>query len=652
MFVPCRVPGCGRALRSVLGEVRHVAVVQGPQPRLSTVCIESDEVAEVNDIITACVESDEEAEGTLQEVRESSERDGSAVRVGGVGNVTGLDSDVFFELLRVATAPPPARPGQARRSVPSSQARRSRGGGHARRRRGARRHSRASSSTVAGSEAGDEEGPSTATASGAVPDVTDAPSGRGAPSRRGVCDDVFEYYERFGDVERATTAFPVPAGGTDGPERAAPWNKKGLWHVFVNACTASNGFGLSQQGLRRQYHYTRRVEAATGGERLPFTETFRTPNRFIAAVRRFKRAIIAPLDWQRASLKIGGRYYAVCFRDAVQAAQEELLQALPTELHWGPPEGSEDEMVGDTDGAQSTLLRGTWTGEMYQEQAAHVAATMRAGTRMLVLHLYSDATVLSDSGAVSAYPLRMRIVNVNTKKERWLTVAYIPQVEGKFLDKRKAQEVRSDLLQRVLHLTFRNTIQASHRGAWMDLRDGGRVRVSPRVLLYVCDQLEERAVMCLKASGCLYPCTPCMTSRENACSASGATAPARDVDATVAAQLQNATRGSFWGAQLRRGEVELAHSLNSVVPAMASWAGLGSGPCMLYRLPGFDRLHVRPTLLCVSILLSLWTLLPPRPCATTDATLDDFCDSRDRLTHCMPCLLHDAIPLIVLYTCR
>lgn len=41
--------------------------------------------------------------------------------------------------------------------------------------------------------------------------------------------------------------------------------------------------------------------------------------------------------------------------------------------------------------------------------------------------------------------------------------------------------------------------------------------------------------------------------------------------------------------------MEKSHSLNSTVPALASWAGLGNGPRMLYRLPGFDRLHVLDT---------------------------------------------------------
>jgi len=98
--------------------------------------------------------------------------------------------------------------------------------------------------------------------------------------------------------------------------------------------------------------------------------------------------------------------------------------------------------------------------------------------------------------------------------------------------------------------------------------------------------------MCLKGNGCIFPCTLCMVEREDSCSASGADAPRRDVEETVRAQLKNATMGSFRGAAERRLEVELEHSFNSVVPAMAAWAGLGNVPQMLYRFRGFDRLHV------------------------------------------------------------
>jgi len=174
---------------------------------------------------------------------------------------------------------------------------------------------------------------------------------------------------------------------------------------------------------------------------------------------------------------------------------------------------------------------------------------MKEGTRVLAMHLYSGEAVLSSSGAVSAYALRMRVANIKTKELRWATLAYIPQVESKFLETRKSQEVRSEPLQRILHLFFRRCVLASHRGEWLSLPSGGRVRVSPRALLYVCDQPEERALMFLRVSGCLYPFTPCMAARQDPCSAGGASAPSRDFEETVNAQLGNVNMSNFLGCR-------------------------------------------------------------------------------------------------------
>lgn len=628
MRVVCRVPGCNRELANALGESRHVSAmhptttlppVQPVAPVVNTVCIESGD--------------EQDATGTLR--MECGVSVGGSDGGSGIGNVVGLESEVFLALAKTVTAPFDAstRRGGTRRGAPPESARRARLGGHSRS-RASRRGRRASRHRAPAAGSAEDDG-YTADATG--DEISEPPGGRvdggtgeageGSPwgGDSAMCNQVFQLYERYGDSTRATTAFPVPPGGKGDAEGSAPWTKDGLWHVFVNACTASNGFGLSQNGLRAQYFYTKKVEAATCASKRPFTDTFRTANRFIAAIRRFKRAVIAPLHWRRVPIEIDGTKYVVCFRDALEAAQEELLRADPGDLFWGitPTDqqgvgGSADAEGGSssappagpgTDGAEPSLLRGVWDGEMFKEQAAHVRGTMPEGTKVLGLHIYSDATVLSRSGAVSAYPLRMRVVNVNSSGAtvRWVTIAYIPQVAGKFLDTRKGQEVRSELLQRVLHLAFRSAIQASHTGAWLDLPDGGQMHVSPRALLYVCDQPEERAVMCLKAVGCLYPCTPCKVGREFSCFAEGATAPARDLKETVGAQLRNATTSRFWGSQARRAEVELAHSLNSVVPALAAWAGLGNGPRMLYRLPGFDRLHV-----CFFPLSCLWLIAAVR----------------------------------------
>ena len=526
-------------------------------------------------------------------------------------DVVGLESEVFLELARAITAPasppkPSPRRGRARRGAPSESTRRARrADAQNRHRRRARRRGNTAGANPTDGSVGDNEdttgevhaaarghGRGSGAGGGGVRDEdggTEAQS-PGAGGDRGLCEQVFDHYERFGDARRATTAFPPLEGGGGSGGGRAPWLSEDLWHVFTFACTSGGGCGLSQQELRRLYRYTKEVEAASSASRTPFTAAFHTANRFIAAVRRFKRSLVAPLNWKKVVMAVDGRKYPVFFRDAFDAAQEEIMQVELGDLCWGPPPSPADNGV---EGPQSVLLRGSWDGEMYREQQAHVEGTMHEDTRVLAMHLYSDATVLSSSGAVSAYPLRMRVVNINTKDVRWVTLAYIPQVESKFIKTRKGHEVRSELLQRILHLVFRGSVLASHRGAWLNLPGGGRVRVSPRALLYVCDQPEERAVMCLKGTGCLFPCTPCMVGREDSCSASGADAPSRDVQETVRAQLKNATMGTFWGAAARRAEVELEHSLNSVVPAMAAWAGLGNGPRMLYRLPGFDRLHVR-----------------------------------------------------------
>jgi len=117
--------------------------------------------------------------------------------------------------------------------------------------------------------------------------------------------------------------------------------------------------------------------------------------------------------------------------------------------------------------------------------------------RVLGFYIYSDSTVLSNSGAVSAYPLRMRVININTDEVRWVTLTYIPQAKAKFLENMKGQEIRSELLQRILHVLFRTSLLESHTGTWLNLPGGGCVRVSPRALLYVYDQPEDRAVMCV-----------------------------------------------------------------------------------------------------------------------------------------------------------
>jgi len=121
MSVQCRVEGCGRWLRSFLGERRHVLHVHPgaselENPPIDTICIESDEPDEPESHGAA-------VEGTATE---------AGTGTVGVRGVLGLESEVFLELARTLTRRPPPFPpsprrrGRVRRGTPSERPRRAR----------------------------------------------------------------------------------------------------------------------------------------------------------------------------------------------------------------------------------------------------------------------------------------------------------------------------------------------------------------------------------------------------------------------------------------------------------------------------------------------------------------------------------------------
>jgi len=110
------------------------------------------------------------------------------------------------------------------------------------------------------------------------------------------------------------------------------------------------------------------------------------------------------------------------------------------------------------------------------------------------------------STAHKLYPLRVRLVNVVTGEVEWEPAAYIPVVRNQKepASKPRARARRNGLLQRVLYLAFRTKIGASLTGVLVE-RDGRTYVGFPRVLLYLCDQPEEKAVLCLKGGNCKFP---------------------------------------------------------------------------------------------------------------------------------------------------
>lgn len=193
-------------------------------------------------------------------------------------------------------------------------------------------------------------------------------------------------------------------------------------------------------------------------------------------------------------------------------------------------------------------------------------------------------------------------MNLLSRVPVWVTVAYVPQVWADFqkTSAANAATARAQVLQHTLNLAFKELMQASHFGVTVTMMDGTQGTVSPRVVLYVSDQPEERDIVCLKRQGTAFGCTTCVAPASSCGRRSGVPPKKRNVLKMVGKQLKGGRMRGTYGTGVVIDAMEMKYSIHCIVPALAAWAGLGSGCPMLYQIFGFDRLHVRSTLECVS----------------------------------------------------
>ena len=208
------------------------------------------------------------------------------------------------------------------------------------------------------------------------------------------------------------------------------------------------------------------------------------------------------------------------------------------------------------------------------------------------------------SAAHKLYPIRVRLVNDVSGTIEWVTVAYVPIV-------RKLQEPGADerarirrcgILQRVIYAAFTHVIGRSHIGFRVQV-NGQKALAFPRVLLYLCDQPEERAVLGLKGGQCAHPCTSCMVKIDIVGAPQTVNASDRDVINTVTNQVEGYEHTRRQRQRHRRVALSALDSTSGGVPGLAGMAGLGTAPLLLYRMIGFDVLHVccsLSALLCFS----------------------------------------------------
>ena len=198
-----------------------------------------------------------------------------------------------------------------------------------------------------------------------------------------------------------------------------------------------------------------------------------------------------------------------------------------------------------------------------------------------------------DWSAHKLYPLRVRVVNVVTGEAEWEPIAYIPLVRKQKEPSAevRGRERRGAILQRVLYLAFRTTVVASHVSVLYE-HEGKRLVAFPRLLLYMSDQPEEKAVLCLKGGSCQHPCSTCVIRVDEAGAPAALSAEERNAVLTVERQLEGAAHKRYQRESVRRTELEAMDSAHNRVPVVAGMAGMTTAPFLLYKSIGFDALHV------------------------------------------------------------
>lgn len=202
-----------------------------------------------------------------------------------------------------------------------------------------------------------------------------------------------------------------------------------------------------------------------------------------------------------------------------------------------------------------------------------------------------------------------------------MTVAYIPlvRIQVESASQERSRLRRCGILQRVLYVFMRSAMAASRFGAEVGV-DCRQLMAFPRVLLYVCDQPEESAVLCMKAGKCQHPCSQCDVKVDVAGSSPVLDAAERDAIETLEGQPEASGHRQREQERARRKTLEAAESLTGFMPALAAMGDQPIPPYLLYKMTGFDALHVR---FCAAVTDA--TRRDERAIATTRPLKRGFC---------------------------
>lgn len=132
-------------------------------------------------------------------------------------------------------------------------------------------------------------------------------------------------------------------------------------------------------------------------------------------------------------------------------------------------------------------------------------ASKRDG-HVFLIDLYSEGTILSNTGTQSANNTRLRFSNIKGETNTWHYVGILPTVDcgGELEPDGTIRLEKSLLLQRFNFLVSKDTIRTSHFGHYFHSK-----LLFPRIGMNVYDQPQERAEMGLKDHNSFRDCTLC-----------------------------------------------------------------------------------------------------------------------------------------------
>lgn len=389
------------------------------------------------------------------------------------------------------------------------------------------------------------------------------------------------FFEKFMDTERA-----VPLVRARKRARPGQFNSERLRALQEFVCDAnlSNELRTKLYVFLRLWERTAPEAADDDDTSVPLRQSFKSAHAFRQAIANDIDKAVIDEGWMACAIEESGVTFEAFFRSSLREALKRLRSGKKLRLR-----------SGDGMPAQHTDLReDTLDGDAFRACEAEVVASYGSEAFVIAIYVYSDSGVLSWSGAHKLYPVRIRVVNVETDEYEWITVAYVPSVateKGKGGAER-SRCLRIAVMQRVLFLALRDLVEASHTGVQFVDADGRELLGFPRVLMYLCDQPEERAILCLKPGECAHPCSACMAPQASMASPAALTFKQRTLLNTLHKQLQAFGLLQQGRERQRRLQMEKAVSMNSYPPALAAMAGLTTAPFLLYKIIGFDVLHI------------------------------------------------------------